>query len=202
MVALAQPQLIALPALEPQGKSNEWYTPARYIEAARSVLGGIDLDPASSPMANQIVKAARYYTAQDNGLRQSWSGRVWLNPPYSSIRGLTGREGSLQGLAKPFIFKLIDEYRRGSVSQAILLVTSDTDASWFRPLWDYPICFADHKVMFHRPGRSNEGQFFGTSFVYLGPDEAGFIEVFSQFGRVVRAVDTPKQQPIQYSLFL
>ncbi len=170
-------------------KSSEWYTPARYIEAAREVMGGIDLDPASSAIAQQVVRATRFYTKEENGLALPWKAeRVWLNPPYSSPDGTLGRLGSLKGSLKPFILKVVEEYTSGNIQQAILLVNSDTDSSWFVPLWYYPICFANHKVMFHRPGQKNEGQFFGTCFVYMGPHEQKFVATFSTFGPVTRCI--------------
>jgi ParB family chromosome partitioning protein len=62
---------------------NEWYTPIKYIESARLVMGTIDLDPATSVIANEIVKAKTFYTKEDDGLTKSWFGNVWLNPPYA-----------------------------------------------------------------------------------------------------------------------
>lgn len=59
--------------------NNEWYTPAEYVEAARSVLGKIELDPASSEIANQTIKAKKFYTSEDDGLSESWRGKVWMN---------------------------------------------------------------------------------------------------------------------------
>lgn len=64
-------------------ESFEWYTPKRYIEAARKVYGEIDLDPASSFEANRIVQAKLFYDQTTDGLTKTWKANtVWLNPPY------------------------------------------------------------------------------------------------------------------------
>ena len=65
--------------------NHEWYTPAHIVEAARQTMGGIDLDPASSEIANQLVKATRFITIEENGITANWGDaqRVWINPPYS-----------------------------------------------------------------------------------------------------------------------
>jgi DNA N-6-adenine-methyltransferase (Dam) len=70
-----------------QSFSSEHYTPAIYIEAAREVLGRIDLDPASNARAQKTVKAGAYFTEKDDGLQQEWRGNVWLNPPYGDLVG-------------------------------------------------------------------------------------------------------------------
>jgi len=41
--------------------SDEWYTPPETIALAREVMGGIDLDPASSEMAQGWIQAETYY---------------------------------------------------------------------------------------------------------------------------------------------
>ena len=58
----------------------EWHTPAQWIEAARRVLGAIDLDPASSDRAQETVGAETYFTKETDGLSRPWAGRVWLKP--------------------------------------------------------------------------------------------------------------------------
>lgn len=61
------------------GGSDEWLTP-RYITDA---LGPFDLDPCSPGERRPWDTAAKHYGIEDDGLRQEWHGRVWLNPPYS-----------------------------------------------------------------------------------------------------------------------
>jgi hypothetical protein len=63
--------------------NNQWHTPSEYIEMARDVLGGFDLDPASNLIAQETVQAVTFYTEETNGLDKEWKGRVWCNPPYA-----------------------------------------------------------------------------------------------------------------------
>jgi hypothetical protein len=107
------------PAPLPWSGAVEWYTPAAYVEAARQVMGGIDLDPASNDLAQEMVRASTYHTAETDGLAQEWTGRVWLNPPYAA------------GEIDRFVSKLVAEHTAGNVTEAVLLVHSRTDTAWF-----------------------------------------------------------------------
>ena len=61
--------------------SDEWYTPPEIIRS----LGLFDLDPATCIVAHNLNQSAkRIYTVNEDGLVQSWKGRIWLNPPYSN----------------------------------------------------------------------------------------------------------------------
>lgn len=195
MVALWQVQ----DAFTPQGKSNEWYTPSKYIEAARDVMGTIDLDPASCEVANQIVQATHYYTQEQDGLRMPFYGNVWCNPPYGKIDN--------KSTIDLWIRKLIAAYQSGDVEQAILLTTCDSDNGWFQLLWDYLICFSNHNVHFFKPVNgvirkdSRSTQMFGTVFTYLGPHEQKFIDIFSAFGTIAKRVSAPRVQEQPRSLW-
>lgn len=158
-----------------QSMSNEHYTPAKYIESARKVMGGIDLDPASCPEANEVVKATRFYSRKDDGLGQSWPGRVWLNPPYGRIVG-------------SFIGKLSEELASGSTTEAVVLVNAHgTDTFWFQFLWNGTLCFTDHRINFYGDDERS-GSTHGSVFAYFGENDNAFAEEFSQYGAVVRSI--------------
>jgi hypothetical protein len=85
----------------------ERYTPAQYIEAARSVMGTIDLDPATSKHAQKTVRAKRFFTAEDDGLARdcmaAW-GRASLlgkNARSAFLLSITPQPGKCAGPTRP-----------------------------------------------------------------------------------------------------
>jgi phage N-6-adenine-methyltransferase len=153
---------------------NEWYTPAQYIAAAVNVMGGIDLDPASSPIANGYVGAASFYTAEDDGLAQPWAGTVWMNPPYA------------QPLITLFAERLAEQYKAGNVTAAIVLVNNATDTAWFHTITEQAsaMCFPRGRIRFWHPDKVS-APLQGQAFIYLGDEPEVFAAEFAQFGFTV-----------------
>jgi phage N-6-adenine-methyltransferase len=151
---------------------QEWYTPSQYIEAARKVMGAIDLDPASSDEAQKTVRAKRYLTAADNGLNHEWLGRVFLNPPYAAQE------------VSAFVRKLIEEVEAQRAEQAILLVNNCTDTSWFHEAFKScaGVCFTSGRISFDNPTGSSASPTQGQAFFYFGERLREFVKVFSAFG--------------------
>lgn len=168
--------------------SPEWYTPSPYVEAAREVMGLIDLDPASHAEANLTVKADRFFTAENNGLIQPWYGRgVFLNPP--------------GGLVAEFWRKfIIEKFDQGiwigySLEQ---LQTLQCIGAVCSPM-DFPICITKKRIAFveneaKRAARIEKLKALGKNpnaksspshsnyITYIGPNVETFERVFSKFG--------------------
>lgn len=153
---------------------NEWYTPEQHIELARQVLGTIELDPASSHVANQTVKAERFFSQETNGLEKEWAGNVWLNPPYA------------QPAIAQFADKMVAEWQSGRVTAAIVLTHNYTDTAWFQTLARAAaaICFTRGRVRFVSPAGELAAPTQGQAFFYFGPETDIFADVFGQIGFV------------------
>ena len=159
--------------------SYEWFTPEKYIVAARCVMGGISLDPATTERANDtIVKADAYYTKETNGLAHQWYGNIWMNPPYS------------QPLITQFTEKVLHEYRMGRVEQACILTNNATETKWFQALIAEAsaICFIKGRVRFLDPAGNLGKPLQGQAVTYLGSREHEFQIGFEHFGQIMTVV--------------
>jgi len=187
---------------------NEWYTPPEFIRAAHAVYeayqgtcgdcdpgcsgegcSALDLDPASSEVANLTVYAKRFYTAEDDGLTQEWANTVWLNPPYANP------------LIGDFVDKLLREMDAGRTSVAIVLVNNATETKWAQRLLKRAtaVCFPSGRIKYlDHTGTPANTPLQGQMLVYLisqnlraelgleGTPPAGvFAANFGQFGAVL-----------------
>lgn len=171
--------------------SDAWHTPPQYVEAARAVMGSIDLDPFSSSDANAVIKAAYFFDKDRSALAQRWAPgskaqqrkyphgfNVWMNPPYSL------------GLIDKAIDRLLAAWEAHTVRQAIVLVNNSTETQWFKRLRlrSQAVCFPTFRIAFLAAGGQRiSGATRGQAFFYLGTDEGArrFLEVFEAYGWII-----------------
>lgn len=185
----------------------EYYTDPRLPAAAREVMGGIDLDPASCVLANAFgVFADQIYTRENDGLAQKWGGNVWLNHPFhrgeipcpedrsKCVKQIcikpTGRDknGPPRGHIderipsnKDWIKKAVSEYRGGNARAIILICFASTSEGWFRPLLNFPLCFLTPRTNYYRPDGSLAGDVSkGSVIAYMGTDPTRFKRIFEE----------------------
>ena len=109
-----------------------------------------------------------FYAKAEDGLTQSWSGRIYLNPPYTG------------GLVDKFADKLIAEYVAGNVTEAVWLTNNSADTGWFHRLANKAavVVFLRGRVKFWKVdeyGKELQGSpLQGQVLMYLGPNAERF----------------------------
>lgn len=169
----------------PSLDKDERFTPPKYVSLIKTVLGTIDLDPASSDIGNRIVKARNIFTKLDNGLNQRWFGKVYCNPPYS------------RGNLEKWCAKARFEFDQGNFDEGIMLVPNSTDTDWFGYINHLPFCATEHRISFLIWNNNTE------KFYYISNPENGsffmlmsnkietyrlFFHTFSKIGSIYRKV--------------
>ena len=169
-------EIVSTGSLHVSQGNNDWYTPSIYIESARTVMGNIDVDPASSDIAQETVQAKQHYTIDNCGLDKDWLGNVWLNPPYSHPE------------VENFTSKAVAEFTSGNCTSAIVLTNNATDTKWFHELLNScnAVCITAGRISFiDSTGEQKLAARQGQFFFYFGEDENKFSLEFTQYGKVL-----------------
>lgn len=164
----------------------EWYTPDWFMESVHAVMtDGIDFDPASSDIANTVVRAKQFYTQADDGLVTPWpktAKTIYMNPPYNT------------GLIYPFCEKFMEFHLQYKLMHGIVVINNATETKYFQLLAKHArhVCFPRKRIIFNNPdGSPSYGNVRGQAVLYFshqlrfeyGPES--FVKEFSKHGIVL-----------------
>lgn len=136
----------------PSVSSDEWYTPRWLIDE----LGPFDTDPCAAPESvRPFQTATTCYTADDDGLRNTWHGCVYMNPPYSRV------------LLRQFCERMA--HHNNGIA---LLVNRQDNLLWQEVIFPTAVSmiFIRHRIKFIRPDGSSGSPFFGSCLVAWGQE--------------------------------
>ena len=101
-------------------KTDQWETPQDFFDQLNNEFH-FTLGPCADESNH---KCERYFTKDQDGLKQDWSGEiVFCNPPYGRKVG-------------EWVQKCFQEVYQGNCKCAVLLLFANTDTRWFHD-WIY-----------------------------------------------------------------
>lgn len=133
------------------GKNDTWITPPEIW----TKLGRFDTDPAC-PEFIRCPIAGCCYTPSDDGLKQKWIGRVWLNPPFNRYE-------------RPKWMRRMADHGNG-----IMLIPAATETKAFKEsVWDRAtaVCFVEGRPHFHHEDNTRAKFNCGTAIVLVAYGE-------------------------------
>ena len=146
-----QPSLFPMP--QEDRTSDDYWTPKWIFDALGLIF---DLDVACPPGGPVHTPALHYYTQETDGLASPWSGRVWMNPPYSNTT--------------PWVLKF-QQHANG------IALLQTAKSRWYNTLWNDP---ANKFVALPSTFRFDQGPIFmPTVLVAYGDDN---IKAISKLG--------------------
>lgn len=137
--------------------SDDYYTPKWVFDRMGITF---DLDVCAPPDGIPWIPATRYYSMADDGLTAPWSGRVWMNPPYSR--------------PSPWVERFV-AHRNG------IALVPFAKSAWFFDLWDAAdaICAPGVEM-----SKFVGGPIFMPTFLAAFGDDC--VEAISRLGKVRR----------------
>ena len=163
--------------------SQEWGTPAKYVNAVREFFGGhIDLDPCSNECS--IVSARmEYRLPKHDGLRESWDfPTIYVNPPY----GIDKERGTS---IKKWLCKCHAANKEYKSEVLALVPVATNTGHWKHYVFGQAagVCFLfDTRLKFLVNGQDGgKGAPMSCAMIYWGSRFERFCSVFNKFGAVL-----------------
>lgn len=184
-------------------EDQELITNPDLISAAYALLGEIDLDVASSKVANSYIEALNYYTPQDDGLNNiEWFGKVYLFPPSGTYyfdkrldkwKMTRSNATAITSSHAVWFQRLYRAWWNNEIEQGLYFTNCPDMIRYEQKIFDFPICIL--KTAPDLIKNSSEGitkhRTCTSMVVYLQPkDNPGgatqkFIDIYQEKGRIV-----------------
>jgi hypothetical protein len=173
------------------------------VASAHGLLQGIDLDVASSKVANEYVEAKEYYTPSDDGLNcQQWYGSVYLFPPSGAYfwdkkndRWKMTRSSSPTLVSSHAVWfrKLYRSWMAREVKEGLFFSNCPDMIRYEQKIFDFPICVLKTApiLLKHTSTGIDKHKTCTSLLVYLPPMDSSavaverFLDIYSEKGRIL-----------------